>query len=98
MVLSMAVVRMVDAMPAAAMMGIHPLPCSTTRRIAALRPSWARRVTLFGQSAGGSSVASIAQDARNAGLLHRAIVQSGSLHGASGFPGAETAAAYAEAF
>lgn len=55
------------------------------------------RVTLFGQSAGGSSVASIAQDPRNAGLLHRAIVQSGSLHGAPGFPEAETAAAYAEA-
>lgn len=55
------------------------------------------RVTLFGQSAGGSSTASIAQDPRNAGLLHRAIVQSGSLHGAPGFPEAETAAAYAEA-
>ena len=55
------------------------------------------RVTLFGQSAGGSSVASIAQDPRHAGLLHRAIIQSGSLHGAPGFPEAETAAAYAEA-
>ena len=55
------------------------------------------RVTLFGQSAGGSSTASIAQDLRHAGLLHRAIVQSGSLHGAPGFPEAETAAAYAEA-
>ena len=55
------------------------------------------RVTLFGQSAGGSSTASIAQDPRNAGLLHRAIIQSGSLHGAPGFPEVATAAAYAEA-
>lgn len=54
-------------------------------------------VTLFGQSAGGSSVASIAQDARNAGLLHKAIIESGSLHGAPGFPEVATAAAYAEA-
>ena len=54
-------------------------------------------VTLFGQSAGGSSTASIAQDGRNAGLLHKAIIESGSLHGAPGFPSVETAAAYAEA-
>ena len=54
-------------------------------------------VTLFGQSAGGSSTASIAQDPRNAGLLHKAIVESGSLHGAPAFPEVETAAAYAEA-
>jgi len=54
-------------------------------------------VTLFGQSAGGSSTASIAQDGRNAGLLHKAIIESGSLHGAPGFPEAATAAAYAEA-
>jgi len=54
-------------------------------------------VTLFGQSAGGSSVASIAGDGRNAGLLHKAIVQSGSLHGAPGFPEVATAAAYTEA-
>ena len=55
------------------------------------------RVTLFGQSAGGSSTASIAQDPRNGGLLHRAIIESGSLHGAPGFPAMATAAAYAEA-
>ncbi len=55
------------------------------------------RVTLFGQSAGGSSTASIASDPRNFGLLHRAIIQSGSLHGAPGFPVMDTAAAYAEA-
>jgi para-nitrobenzyl esterase len=54
-------------------------------------------VTLFGQSAGGSSTASIAQDPRNAGLLHRAIIESGSLHGAPGFPEMATAAAYTEA-
>ncbi|WP_428485604.1 carboxylesterase/lipase family protein [Rhodopila sp.] len=54
-------------------------------------------VTLFGQSAGGSSTASIAQDSRNAGLLHKAIIESGSLHGAPGFPEIATAAAYAEA-
>lgn len=54
-------------------------------------------VTLFGQSAGGSSTASIAQDGRNAGLLHKAIIESGSLHGAPGFPEVPTAAAYAEA-
>jgi len=53
-------------------------------------------VTLFGQSAGGSSTASIAQDGRNAGLLHKAIIKSGSLHGAPGFPEVATAAAYAE--
>lgn len=55
------------------------------------------RVTLFGQSAGGSSTASIAQDPRHAGLLHRAIIESGSLHGDPGFPDVATAAAYAEA-
>ncbi len=55
------------------------------------------RVTLFGQSAGGLSTASIAQDPRHAGLLHRAIIESGSLHGAPGFPEVATAAAYAEA-
>jgi para-nitrobenzyl esterase len=54
-------------------------------------------ITLFGQSAGGSSTASIAQDPRNAGLLHKAIIESGSLHGAPGFPEVDTAAAYAEA-
>lgn len=54
-------------------------------------------VTLFGQSAGGSSTASLAQDPANAGLIHRMIVQSGSLHGAPGFPEPPTAAAYAEA-
>ncbi len=54
-------------------------------------------VTLFGQSAGGSSTMSIAGDARHAGLLHKAIVESGSLHGAPGFPEVATAAAYAEA-
>ncbi len=54
-------------------------------------------VTLFGQSAGGSSTASIAQDPRNAGLLHKAIIESGSLHGAPAFPEVDTAAAYAEA-
>jgi para-nitrobenzyl esterase len=53
-------------------------------------------VTLFGQSAGGSSTASIAQDPRNTGLLHRAIIESGSLHGAPGFPEMATAAAYTE--
>ena len=55
------------------------------------------RVTLFGQSAGGSSTASIIQDPRNTGLVHRAIIESGSLHGAPGFPEIATAAAYAEA-
>lgn len=54
-------------------------------------------VTLFGQSAGGSSTASLAQDPANAGLIHRIIVQSGSLHGAPGFPEPPVAAAYAEA-
>ena len=54
-------------------------------------------VTLFGQSAGGSSTASIIQDPRTAGLVHRAIIESGSLHGAPGFPEMDTAAAYAEA-
>jgi para-nitrobenzyl esterase len=53
-------------------------------------------ITLFGQSAGGSSTMSIAQDDRNAGLLHKAIIESGSLHGAPGFPLVETAAAYTE--
>ncbi len=55
------------------------------------------RVTLFGQSAGGSSTASIAQDPRHHGLLQRAIIESGSLHGAPGFPEVSTAAAYADA-
>jgi para-nitrobenzyl esterase len=55
------------------------------------------QVTLFGQSAGGSSTASIAQDPRHAGLLHRAIIESGSLHGAPGFPEVSAAAPYAEA-
>jgi para-nitrobenzyl esterase len=55
------------------------------------------RVTLFGHSAGGSSTASIAQDPRNAGLFHRLIIESGSLHGAPGFPEVPTAASYAEA-
>ncbi len=54
------------------------------------------RVTLFGQSAGGSSTASIAQDPRYAGLLHGAIIESGSLHGAPGFPEIPAAAAYTE--
>ena len=54
-------------------------------------------ITLFGQSAGGSSTASLAQDGRNAGLVHKAIIESGSLHGAPGFPEVDTAAAYAEA-
>ena len=54
-------------------------------------------MTLFGQSAGGSSTASIAQDPRHRGLLQRAIIESGSLHGAPGFPEVPTAAAYAEA-
>lgn len=54
-------------------------------------------VTLFGQSAGGSSTASIIQDPRNAGLAHRAILESASLHGAPGFPEMATAAAYTEA-
>lgn len=54
------------------------------------------RVTLFGQLAGGASTATIAQDPRHFGLLHRAIIQSGSLHGAPGFPEMATAAAYAE--
>ncbi len=56
-----------------------------------------RRVTLFGQSAGGSSTASIAQDPRHAGLLHRAIIESGSLHGAPAFPEIAAAASYTEA-
>ncbi|MBN8871652.1 MAG: carboxylesterase family protein [Rhodospirillales bacterium] len=56
-----------------------------------------KRVTLFGQSAGGSSTASIAQDPRHAGLLARAIIESGSLHGAPAFPEPATAASYAEA-
>jgi len=55
------------------------------------------RVTLFGQSAGGSSTASIAQDPRNAGLFHRLIIESGSLHGAPGFPEVPAAASYTEA-
>lgn len=54
-------------------------------------------VTLFGQSAGGQSVAAIAQNPANAGLFHRAIVQSGSLYGAPAFPEVPVAAAYAEA-
>lgn len=56
-----------------------------------------KRVTLFGQSAGGSSTASIAQDPRHRRLLQRAIVESGSLHGAPAFPEVPTAAAYADA-
>ena len=55
------------------------------------------RVTLFGQSAGGSSTASIIQDPRHAGLVHRAILESASLHGAPGFPEMPTAARYTEA-
>ncbi len=55
------------------------------------------QVTIFGQSAGGQSVATIAQNPANAGLFHKAILESGSLHGAPGFPEPETAAAYAEA-
>ncbi|MGI4793025.1 MAG: carboxylesterase/lipase family protein [Janthinobacterium lividum] len=55
------------------------------------------RVTLYGQSAGGSSTASIAQDPRHRRLLQRAIIESGSLHGAPGFPEVPTAAAYADA-
>ncbi|MEO9190053.1 MAG: carboxylesterase family protein [Acetobacteraceae bacterium] len=54
-------------------------------------------VTLFGQSAGGSSTASIVQNPDNAGLAHKAIIESGSLHGAPAFPEPATAAAYAEA-
>ena len=53
-------------------------------------------VTLFGQSAGGSSVASIAQNPANAGLFHKLIIQSGSLHGAPAFADQVTAARYAE--
>ncbi len=75
-------------------------------QIAALR--WVQRniaafggdpgnVTIFGQSAGGQSVASIAQNPANKGLFHKAIIESGSLHGAPGFPEVATAAAYAEA-
>jgi para-nitrobenzyl esterase len=74
-------------------------------QVAALR--WVKRniaafggdpdnITLFGQSAGGSSTMSIAQDPRNAGLLHKAIIESGSLHGAPGFPVVEVASAYTE--
>lgn len=55
------------------------------------------QVTIFGQSAGGQSVATIIQNPKNAGLFHKAIIESGSLHGAPGFPEAGTAAAYAEA-
>ncbi|HEY5302236.1 MAG TPA: carboxylesterase family protein [Acetobacteraceae bacterium] len=54
-------------------------------------------VTLFGESAGGSSVASILHDPANAGLAHKAIIESGSLHGAPVFPEPDIAAAYAEA-
>jgi para-nitrobenzyl esterase len=54
-------------------------------------------VTAFGQSAGGSSVASIAGDPRYAPLLQGAIIESGSLHGAPAFPEPPSAAAYAEA-
>ncbi len=54
-------------------------------------------VTLFGQSAGGSSTASILQNPDNAGLAHKAIIESGSLHGAPAFPEPETAKTYAEA-
>ncbi len=54
-------------------------------------------VTLFGELAGGSSTASIVQNPANAGLAHKAIIQSGSLHGAPAFPDIERAAAYAEA-
>lgn len=54
-------------------------------------------VTLFGESAGGSSTASILHDPANAGLAHKAIIQSGSLYGAPVFPEPDIAAAYAEA-
>ncbi|MGA9868346.1 MAG: carboxylesterase family protein [Acetobacteraceae bacterium] len=54
-------------------------------------------VTLFGESAGGSSVASILHDPANTGLAHKAIIESGSLHGAPVFPEPDIAAAYAEA-
>ena len=65
----------------------------TSRRSAATRAT----SPCSGSRRAGPSTASIAQDGRNAGLLHKAIIESGSLHGAPGFPEVDTAAAYAEA-
>jgi len=55
------------------------------------------RVTLFGQSAGGTSVAVLAGDQRNAGLIHRMIIESGALVASPAAPDVPPAAAYTEA-
>ncbi len=54
-------------------------------------------VTLFGQSAGGTSVANLLQNAPEAGAVRRAIIQSGAIFGPPLLPDVEGAARYAEA-
>ncbi|MCR0983417.1 carboxylesterase/lipase family protein [Roseomonas populi] len=54
-------------------------------------------VTLFGQSAGGTSVANIAPNPANRGLIHKMIIQSGAFLGPPDLPDVAGAAAYAEA-
>ncbi|MFH5927541.1 carboxylesterase/lipase family protein [Roseomonas xinghualingensis] len=54
-------------------------------------------VTLFGQSAGGTSVANIAPNPANHGLVHKMIIQSGAFLGPPDLPDLAGAAAYAEA-
>jgi para-nitrobenzyl esterase len=54
-------------------------------------------VTLFGQSAGGTSVANIAPNPANHGLVHKMIIQSGAFLGPPALPDMAGAAAYTEA-
>ena len=54
-------------------------------------------VTLFGQSAGGTSVANIAPNSANRGLVHKMIIQSGAFLGPPALPDVAAAGAYAEA-
>lgn len=46
-------------------------------------------ITLFGQSVGGTSVANLLQNSSDAGLVRRAIIQSGALFGAPLLPDLE---------
>ncbi|WP_338664227.1 carboxylesterase family protein [Pararoseomonas sp. SCSIO 73927] len=54
-------------------------------------------VTLFGQSAGGTSVANIVVNPANRGLVHKMIIESGAFLGPPDLPDVAGAAAYAEA-
>ncbi|MBP0494058.1 carboxylesterase/lipase family protein [Pararoseomonas indoligenes] len=54
-------------------------------------------VTLFGQSAGGTSVANIAPNPANRGLVHKMIIESGAFLGPPDLPDVAGAAGYAEA-